>query len=66
MSGCFLLLFVGTLGILRPRPQIKDDIASRRPLSVPSEKERLLGVGLVHLVVLSLMCLLSLLTPAAR
>jgi hypothetical protein len=66
MSGFFFLMFVGALDIIRPRLQSKDDIASRRPLLFSSEKERLLGLGAVHLVVLSLVGLLSSVTPKSR
>jgi hypothetical protein len=66
MSGFFFLMFVGTLDIIRPRRQSKDDIESRRPLPLSSEKERLLGLGAVHLVVLSLVGLLSSVTPKSR
>jgi hypothetical protein len=66
MSGFFFLMFVGALDIIRPRLQSKDDIASRRPLLFSSEKERLLGLGAVHLVVFSLVGLLSSVTPKSR
>jgi hypothetical protein len=68
MPGFFFLMFVGALDIIRPRQQSKDDIVSRRPLPLSSEKERLrlLGLGAVHLVVLSLVGLLSSVTPKSR
>jgi hypothetical protein len=66
MSGFFFLMFVGALDIIRPRRQSKDGIAYRRPLSLASEKDRLLGLGAVHMVVLSLVGLLSSVTPKSR